>query len=197
MRFISPATGVERSRNQRKTIVGRKLTAAWRPAGNSAAMRPVMGATMSQKPMMKNPIRTAPSSFLFTFLPIDTRICFVKVTFFFGKTTAPPDFLPPGAALSPTCATLRPTRAAPRPTRAAPHPTRRGTSSDPRDTPSDPSSTPSAPAACAAAAGCLPRATARAPARSESLPTPAEAAARGENYGRNVLFFADFSYICF
>jgi len=72
-----------------------------------------------------------------------------------------------------------------------------GTLSTPRGTPSDPSSTPSAPAACAAAAGCLPRATARAPARSESLPTPAEAAARGENYGRNVLFFADFSYICF
>ena len=50
----------EGTRNQRNTIVGRKLTAACCPGGNSAAMRPVIGATMSQKPMMKKPASTVP-----------------------------------------------------------------------------------------------------------------------------------------
>jgi len=90
MRFISAASGVESTRNQRKTIVGRKLTAACRDAGNSSAIRPVIGATISQKPIMKKPISTGPSTRLST---LPTRmsgeisgIQFFKVTFFSIKT---------------------------------------------------------------------------------------------------------------
>ncbi len=67
MRFINAATGAESTRNHRKTIVGRKLTASCRAAGNPAAMRPLMGATMSQNPMMKKPARTGASRRLLTF----------------------------------------------------------------------------------------------------------------------------------
>ena len=85
-RFISAATGVESTRNQRKTIVGRKLTAACRSAGNSAAMRPVIGATMSQNPMMKKPASTGPSNFLSTLSTLIrdgiSGFKFFKVTFF-------------------------------------------------------------------------------------------------------------------
>ena len=90
MRFISAASGVESTRNHRKTIVGRKLTAACRDAGNSSAIRPVIGATISQKPIMKKPISTGPSTRLST---LPTRmsgeisgIQFFKVTFFSIKT---------------------------------------------------------------------------------------------------------------
>ena len=90
MRFISAASGVESTRNHRETIVGRKLTAACRDAGNSSAMRPVIGATISQKPIMKKPISTGPSTRLST---LPTRmsgeisgIQFFKVTFFSIKT---------------------------------------------------------------------------------------------------------------
>ena len=90
MRFISAASGVESTRNHRKTIVGRKLTAACRDAGNSNAMRPVIGATISQKPIMKKPISTGPSTRLST-LPTCmsgeiSGIQFFKVTFFSIKT---------------------------------------------------------------------------------------------------------------
>lgn len=66
MRFITAAIGSDSTRNHRKTIVGRKLTSCCRSGGSSAAIRPVMGATMSQNPMMKNPARTGPSSRLST-----------------------------------------------------------------------------------------------------------------------------------
>ena len=72
----------------------RRQKAHGRPAvrGNSAAMRPVIGATMSQKPMMKKPARTGPSNCLFTSLtPSDNavvRINFSKLRFFLPKSEA-------------------------------------------------------------------------------------------------------------
>ena len=92
MRFISAAKGVDRTRNQRNTIVGRKLTAACCDAGNSVAIRPEIGATISQNPMIKKPISTGPRTRLST---LSTRIGddflsirFFKVTFFFDKFPA-------------------------------------------------------------------------------------------------------------
>ena len=86
MRFISAAKGVDSTRNQRNTIVGRKLTAACCDAGNSVAIRPEIGATISQNPMIKKPISTGQRTRLST---LSTRIGddflsirFFKVTFF-------------------------------------------------------------------------------------------------------------------
>ena len=74
-------------------MVGRKLTAACCPGGNSAAMRPVIGATMSQKPMMKKPASTGPSNRLSTLSTlIRDEISgskFFKVTFFSAKNAFP------------------------------------------------------------------------------------------------------------
>lgn len=86
IRFISAAKGVDSTRNQRNTIVGRKLTAACCDAGNSVAIRPEIGATISQNPMIKKPISTGQRTRLST---LSTRIGddflsirFFKVTFF-------------------------------------------------------------------------------------------------------------------
>ncbi len=65
MRFITPASGAESTRNHRKTIVGRKLAAPCIEAGSPAAMRPETGATMSQNPMTKKPASTGGSRRLF------------------------------------------------------------------------------------------------------------------------------------
>jgi len=88
MRFISAATGVERSRNQRKTIDGRKLTALCWLSANSPLMMLVTGATISQKPMIKNPISTGASNRLSTLLSVIARpstfIIWSKLSFFLG-----------------------------------------------------------------------------------------------------------------
>ena len=111
-RFISAATGVESTRNHKKTMVGRKLTAPCCPAGNSSPIRPVIGATRSQNPMMKKPASTGPSSFpplSVRFIRCRLRIPIFQSYVFFRKKRSPgEDYFAQHSSRNENCGTRSP-----------------------------------------------------------------------------------------
>lgn len=91
MRFISAAKGVDRTRNQRNTIVGRKLTAACCDAGNSVAIRPRRSHDIAE-PHDKEAHKHGPENTFIYFVDTHRRRFFIHTIFqsyvFFDKFPA-------------------------------------------------------------------------------------------------------------